>query len=299
MHIGFLTDFLMANTTLIISHGKILSIFDFLTNQWRHMLPFEQGNQNQSWGQTYFGMPTDEIESLMLNYIFPNSIYDCIIKYKGQFIRRLKYYTELNRTYFEKAHMFEGFKVIQMITHNDSKNYRLHGDSTTRTFFLVEDDQTKEQQIWISENGSRIIKLINRIKDKWRILTITNAPSEMLPIYSETTQTLTIYDIHNSKTCLYPHELQNFKLHEMAAYDYDPSVYHFYFNSKLYFNQKGNLIVLNFASKNPSKSKLELNFNKNIKDFYMMHPDTIYFLDKANVFRFAHLEMQVKFNIDK
>lgn len=41
MHIGFFTDFLMANTTLIISHGKVLSIYDFLTNQWRHMLPFE------------------------------------------------------------------------------------------------------------------------------------------------------------------------------------------------------------------------------------------------------------------
>jgi hypothetical protein len=108
------------------------------------MLPVEQGNQNQSWGQTYFGMPSDEIESLMLNYMFPNSIYDCIIKYKGQFIGRLKYYTELNKTYFEKAHMFEGFKVIQMITHNDLKNYRLYGDSTTRTFFLVEDDVTKE-----------------------------------------------------------------------------------------------------------------------------------------------------------
>jgi len=37
-------------------------------------------------------MPDDEIESLLLNYIFSNSIYDCIIIYKGKFIHRLKYY---------------------------------------------------------------------------------------------------------------------------------------------------------------------------------------------------------------
>lgn len=152
-------------------------------------------------------MPTDEIESLMLNYIYPNSIYDCIIKYKGQFIRRLKYYTELNKTYFEKANMFEGFKVIQMITHNDSKNYRLYGDSTTRTFFLVEDDISKEQSIWVSENGSRITLLVNRIKEKWRILRVLNAPSEMLPIYSETTRVMTIYNVPNSKQCVYPSQL--------------------------------------------------------------------------------------------
>lgn len=31
----------------------------------------------------------------------------------------------------------------------------------------------------------------------------------------------------------------------------------------------------------------------------MTHQKAIYFLDKSNVFRFAHLEMQCKFNIDK
>ena len=39
MHINFFGDFIIANTTLILSHGKILSILDFLTQQWDHMLP--------------------------------------------------------------------------------------------------------------------------------------------------------------------------------------------------------------------------------------------------------------------
>lgn len=51
-------------------------------------------------------MPNDEIISLTLNYIFPNSIYDCIVQYKGTFLRRLKYYNETNKTYFEKNRIF-------------------------------------------------------------------------------------------------------------------------------------------------------------------------------------------------
>ena len=45
--------------------------------------------------------------------------------------------------------------------------------------------------------------------------------------------------------------------------------------------------------------RAELNFNKSIKDIMMTHHDACYFLDKNNVFRFVHLEMQVNFNIDK
>ena len=41
LHLNTFNDFLMANTTLIISHSKILSIYDFLTKQWTHMLPSE------------------------------------------------------------------------------------------------------------------------------------------------------------------------------------------------------------------------------------------------------------------
>ena len=60
-------------------------------------------------------MPGDEIESLLLNHIFSNSIYDCIVKYKGLFIRRLKYYNEINKTYFEKGKIFENKKVVQIL----------------------------------------------------------------------------------------------------------------------------------------------------------------------------------------
>ena len=42
-HLNQFNDFLIANTTLIISHQKVLSIYDFLTKQWNHMLPNEAG----------------------------------------------------------------------------------------------------------------------------------------------------------------------------------------------------------------------------------------------------------------
>ncbi len=45
-HLGLFNDFIIANTTLIISHQKIMSIYDFLTKEWTHMLPSEQGGSD-------------------------------------------------------------------------------------------------------------------------------------------------------------------------------------------------------------------------------------------------------------
>ena len=59
-------------------------------------------------------MPDDEIESLLLNFIFSNSIYDCIIIYRGKFIHRLKYYNQLDKTYFEKGKVFVNQNVLQV-----------------------------------------------------------------------------------------------------------------------------------------------------------------------------------------
>mmetsp|Transcript_9022 Transcript_9022/g.8428 ORF Transcript_9022/g.8428 Transcript_9022/m.8428 type:complete len:143 (-) Transcript_9022:893-1321(-) len=103
LHVGFFKDFLIAITTLVISHGKILSILDFQTGRWNHMLPMAQDLASDTLGESYFGMPANEIEELLLNYIFRGTIYDCIIMYRGKFIRRLKYYNETNKTYLDKG----------------------------------------------------------------------------------------------------------------------------------------------------------------------------------------------------
>jgi hypothetical protein len=66
------------------------------------MLPGEQGNVQVQDHQTYFGVPPEEIESLLLNYVFSSSIYDCIVMYRGNFMKRLKYYNDIDKTYFEK-----------------------------------------------------------------------------------------------------------------------------------------------------------------------------------------------------
>lgn len=57
--------------------------------------------------ESYFGVPEIEIDKLLLNYTFSSNIYDCIIMYRGQFIRRLKYYDDFDKTYFEKGKVFE------------------------------------------------------------------------------------------------------------------------------------------------------------------------------------------------
>ncbi len=95
-------------------------------------------------------MPDDEIQSLLLNYIFSNSIYDCIIMYRGKYIKRLKYYNELDKTYFEKGKIFENQNVLQLQRNVDARNYRQYGDSTIRTLFMIEDKIMQNQQIWVS-----------------------------------------------------------------------------------------------------------------------------------------------------
>jgi hypothetical protein len=223
--------------------------------------------QDYTKNQNYFGMPNDEIDSLMLNHIFSNSIYDCIIKYKGLFIRRLKYYNELNKTYFEKGMMFEGLKVIQILKNSDSENYRRYGDKTERTFFLIEDKAMGEQQIWISENGSRITKLIERIKDKWSILEIPNAPSDILPIYSIQSRTLIFYSIQNMNKLFRPEELTKYKTYEIKNYMmFDPTEkkLHFFFDKKLYFVHFGNIGIIDLTLKNPVKGMKEINFEQQI-----------------------------------
>lgn len=43
MHLNFFTDYIVANTTLVISHGKIISIYDFSTREWEHIFPNRMG----------------------------------------------------------------------------------------------------------------------------------------------------------------------------------------------------------------------------------------------------------------
>lgn len=81
--------------------------------------------------------------------------------YKGKFIRRLKYYNQLDRTFFEKTKLFEKQDVLQIQRNVDTRNYRQYGDSTIRTLFMIEDRASGNCQIWVSENGNRITKLVD------------------------------------------------------------------------------------------------------------------------------------------
>ena len=39
IHLAFYSDYLIASTAVVLAHGKILSIFDFKTAKWSHILP--------------------------------------------------------------------------------------------------------------------------------------------------------------------------------------------------------------------------------------------------------------------
>jgi hypothetical protein len=55
--------------------------------------------------------------------------------------------------------------------------------------------------------------------------------------------------------------------------------------------------VLNLKSK--SGIVETINFNKTIKEFYMTHNEAVYYKDKNNIFRFASLNIQNEFNVEK
>ena len=39
MHLNFFSDFLIASTAIVLAHGKIISIYDFKTGIWSHIIP--------------------------------------------------------------------------------------------------------------------------------------------------------------------------------------------------------------------------------------------------------------------
>jgi hypothetical protein len=74
-------------------------------------------------------MPEEEIKSLTLNYIFPNSIYDCFVEYEGSYLRRLKHFNEINKTCLEKRTIFKDDDVKNIVKNFDMKIFKKYGDS--------------------------------------------------------------------------------------------------------------------------------------------------------------------------
>lgn len=129
--------------------------------------------------------------------------------------------------------------MLQIQRNVDARNYRQFGDSTIRTLFMVEDNKFNNQQIWVSENGSRITKLVDQIpkSEEWILVDIPNARSDMLLIYQKASRKLIIYNIPNSKQCLYPHQLAKYETNRIEKMEYDPQskTQYFLFQNTLYF----------------------------------------------------------------
>ena len=104
---------------------------------------------------------------------------------------------------------------------------------------MIEDKIMQNQQIWVSENGSRITKLVDQIPldFEWQLVDIPNARSDMLIIHSKKQRSITIYNIPNSKQCLYPKQLQKYQVHHIERMDYNPELRakYFLFGDSIYF----------------------------------------------------------------
>lgn len=108
-----------------------------------------------------------------------------------------------------------------------------------RCFFMIKSKQEDNYQIWVSENGSRITKLVSGINEKWVILNLMNAPSELLAIYEPNLRRVSIYALEKVRLCLGPEELQQYRKHSIENFSFNDEAYtskFFYFNSSLYMN---------------------------------------------------------------
>lgn len=70
-------------------------------------------------------------------------------------------------------------------------------------------------------------------------------------------------------------------------YDINQKILYFLYFDKLYFVKNGNLAYI--LTNGKGNEITELPFNGNIKDIFMTHHDGVYYKDKNNIFRFAHL----------
>jgi len=178
----------------------------------------------------------------VLNNIFKNSIYDCLVLYKGKYLRRLKYFNEVQKTCFEKAVIFKGDRVRQIFKNYDMILYREQGDSQARTYFFVQNSKTRKNEIWVSENGSKLTKLIRNIEQPWVILNLQNAPSDLLAIYEPNLKRLSFYSIEFARQCLDPSELKKFAKIQIENWTPKDDIAtlkkanFFYFNQKLFYD---------------------------------------------------------------
>ena len=133
--------------------------------------------------------------------------------------------------------------------------YREHGDSQARTYFFVQNSKTRKNEIWVSENGSRMTKLIRNIEQPWIILNLQNAPSDLLAIYEPNLKRLSFYTIEFAKQCLDPSELQKFvkiQIENWVPKDDTQNLREanfFYFKNKLFYDRDGNLEIWNLKEK--------------------------------------------------
>jgi len=140
-------------------------------------------------------------------------------------------------------------------------------------------------------------KLIDKVKDKWQMLEIPNAPGDTIGIYSTNANTLTIYCIKNMAKCYREKEIEQFKIYQLQNfYQYDRSDC-FLFGSYLYQKHLGNLLCINLAEKNKLKAQVEINFDGQIMELCMPNQETVYYKDRGNFFRIANLKLFKDFDI--
>jgi hypothetical protein len=163
--------------------------------------------------------------------------YDVLVEFKGSYIRRLKYYSECQKIFFEKKVIFKDERVVQIMKNEDTRNYRKYGDRNTRTIFLIQTigDQ-REYQVWVSDNGSPITKFISKITEEWRFLEIANSPLGLFVLYNAKLGKLTCYEIDNCNQLLYPSELDRYITSQVTGLYMDKTIRKFFlFHKKMYF----------------------------------------------------------------
>jgi hypothetical protein len=175
-------------------------------------------------------------------------------------------------------------------------NFRTLGSSVSRVYFLIKNYRLDEYQLWVSENGLKITKLVSGIKQRILLLDIVNAPYDILATYNMLTKQLDYYHIPNVRVGMNPDKFaKSCRRSWIENFTHDETRKYFFFAEKLFYVYEGNLFTQELGFR---KCVGEYNFKSSIKEYYMTNPDGVWYKDKNNVFNFASLEMQKTFKIE-
>lgn len=87
-------DMKILNSIVLLSHGKVISVYDLSTTNWLHFISrTKELKKNKNGHENYFRLQENEINSINFMSVNKNQIYSILVEYEGNYLMKLVYYS--------------------------------------------------------------------------------------------------------------------------------------------------------------------------------------------------------------